>query len=265
MSFIPIGSRSNASANLAPLGSSAFSIAQWHCGAPSSCYAWCQPGQHLQFCVEATRLHKAPSVLYGNTLDAAVAATLPFVPRRVAVAMTRKASTTIWSALQVRTRVHSLMQTAVVPVEQDIALLRVAVAMTIKEKTTIWSVVLLDPVETFPQDTLQTLEPTLETGRNWQVKSAHGQINLSCSTTSLHEPSARRNVKALSSLGVKHFSSKLPLLLVALAQSASCSELVRTLVALILAGTTTTSTKCQLGCRFKPPLDLKARCFVISR
>ena len=216
--------------------------------------------------MEATRLHKAQSVLHGNTLDAAVAATLPFVLRRVAVAMTRKASTTIWSVLQVRSpvQVDSLMQTAVVPVE-DIALLRVAIAMTRREKTTIWSVILLDPVETFPQDTLQTLEATLETGRKWQVKSAQRQINLSCSTTSLHEPSARRNVKALSSLGVKHFSSKPPLLLVALAQSASCSELVRTLVALILAGTFTTSTKCQLGCRFKPPLDLKARCFVISR
>ena len=82
---------------------------------------------------------------------AAMAATQPFAPHRVAVAMTTKASTTTWNVDQeVRLRGVclrlNLMPTAVIlALAPPTVLLQVEHAMHLRAGTTIWSVLVPDP------------------------------------------------------------------------------------------------------------------------
>lgn len=143
---------------------------------------------------------------------AVTAATLPFVPLRVAVVMTTRASTTTWNAnLEVHRTLSLRPMTTAVAIPLDFALLRVELATTPRARTTIWSA--------FPN---ACLEPTLGTGSNWRVKPALSLTSLSSSTMSLRARSAEIIVRTGRIPGAEHFSSQLHPLPVALVACAGC-------------------------------------------
>ena len=143
---------------------------------------------------------------------AVTAATLPFVPLRVAVVMTTRASTTTWNAnLEVHRTLSLRPMTTAVAIALDFALLRVELATTPRARTTIWSA--------FPN---ARLEPTLGTGSNWRVKPALSLTSLSSSTMSLRARSAEIIARTGRIPGAEHFSSQLHPLPVALVACAGC-------------------------------------------
>ena len=125
---------------------------------------------------------------------AVTAATLHFVPLRVAVVMTTRASTTTWNAnLEVHRTLSLRPMTTAVAIALDFALLRVDLATTPRARTTIW-----------------------------RVKPALSLTSLNSSTMSLRARSAEIIVRTGRIPGAEHFSSQLHPLPVALVACAGC-------------------------------------------
>ena len=141
--------------------------------------------------------HQAQTCGPRGNEGAAMAATQPFAPHRVAVAMTTRASTTTWNVDQevrlkgVCLRLN-LMPTAVILALAPTVLLQVEHAMHLRARTTIWSVLVPDP-----------------TLWRWQTMPAQRPSSLRPSTIFPHTRSARRN--ASSSPGADSFSSRMAL------------------------------------------------------